>query len=61
MLRQAYAANLIVSAIGYAVVWAYAPSLPQILTSFEQGVHAYAQDNIVLGPLFYRAMVLRGE
>ena len=61
MLRQAYAANLVVSAIGYALVWAYAPSLPQIINSFEHGLHVSAQDNIVLGPLFYRAMVLRGE
>jgi hypothetical protein len=61
MLRQAYAANLVVTAIAYAVVWAYAPSLPQIANSFEQGIHAYVQDNIILGPLFYRATVLSGQ
>ena len=60
MLRQAYAANLIVTAIGYAAVWAWAPSLPQIMTSFEQGLHSYAQEHMVLGPLLYRAIAPRG-
>ena len=59
MLLRAYAVNVAVSAVGYYALWSYAPSWPQLMGSFEQGVHAYAQDHAFLGPVFYRVIAPR--
>ena len=60
-MRQAYLANLIVSGVCYMALWSYAPSLPQMFSSFEQGIRLYAASDVFLGPLFYRAVSLRAH
>ena len=59
MLLRAYAINMAVTAAAYFAVWAWAPSWPQIIGSFERGVQIYAQDHTVLGPLIYRFIAPR--
>ena len=61
ILRQAYLANLIVSGICYMAVWSYTPSLPQMVSSFEQVIRLYAASDVFLGPLLYRAVSLRAH
>ena len=54
MLLRAYAINIAVTAVLYAVASACMPTWPQIVGSFERGVQVYAQDHSILGPIFYR-------
>ena len=61
MLRQAYLANLIVSAVCTMALWSNAPSLPQMIGSIEQGIGVYAASDLILGPLLYKALSPRAD
>lgn len=57
MLRRAYALNLVVTAIGYALAWVYAPSFSGMTGSVTGSVQSFAQDNLYLGPLLLKAII----
>ena len=61
ILRQAYLANLVVSGVCYMALWSFAPSLPQMISSFEQDIRLYAASDVFLGPLLYKALSPRAH
>ena len=61
MLRRYVIVNGLTTALLYAGVWLYTPSLPGLVQSARQSFEVYAMDHALLGPVVHRIVTVSGR
>ncbi len=60
MLRRYLIVNGLSTVALYGAVWALLPNMTSLAQTLRQGFDIYAMDNAVLGPIFYRLLMVIG-